>query len=54
MAKADDVDTVKETKKLKADLIILGSHHHSALYNLLVGCMTGREYTLRWQKRTVA
>jgi nucleotide-binding universal stress UspA family protein len=29
-----------ETRKLGADLIILGSHHHSALYNLLVGSMT--------------
>jgi nucleotide-binding universal stress UspA family protein len=29
-----------ETRNLKADLIVLGSHHHSALYHLLVGSMT--------------
>jgi nucleotide-binding universal stress UspA family protein len=28
------------TRELGADLIIMGSHHHSALYNLLVGSMT--------------
>lgn len=26
-----------ETKRLNADLIILGSHHHSKIYHLLVG-----------------
>lgn len=35
------VDAVlEETKKLKADLIILGSHHHSTFYNLLIGSVT--------------
>lgn len=35
------VETVlAETRKLGADLIILGSHHHSALYHLFVGSMT--------------
>ena len=35
------VDTVlAETRKLEADLIILGSHHHSTFYNLLVGSVT--------------
>lgn len=29
-----------EAKRLNADLIIIGSHHHSALYNLLVGSVT--------------
>lgn len=31
---------LEETKKLKADLIILGSHHHSTFYNLLIGSVT--------------
>lgn len=32
------VDSVlEETKKSHADLIILGSHHHSTIYDLLVG-----------------
>ncbi|CAN5758899.1 universal stress protein [soil metagenome] len=35
------VDAVlEETKKLQADLIILGSHHHSTFYNLLIGSVT--------------
>ena len=28
------------TKRRNADLIILGSHHHSTIYNLLVGSVT--------------
>ncbi len=31
---------LEETKKLQADLIILGSHHHSTFYNLLIGSVT--------------
>jgi nucleotide-binding universal stress UspA family protein len=31
---------LEETKKLQADLIILGSHHHSTLYNVLIGTVT--------------
>jgi nucleotide-binding universal stress UspA family protein len=35
------VDTViDETRKLNADLVIMGSHHHSALYNLFIGSVT--------------
>jgi nucleotide-binding universal stress UspA family protein len=35
------VDTVlAETRKQNADLIILGSHHHSTIYDLLVGSVT--------------
>lgn len=35
------VDRVlEETQKLQADLIILGSHHHSTIYNLLIGSVT--------------
>jgi len=35
------VDTVlAETRRQHADLIILGSHHHSTIYNLLVGSVT--------------
>lgn len=35
------VDTVlAETRRQKADLIILGSHHHSTIYDLLVGSVT--------------
>lgn len=35
------VDTViEETRKCAADLIILGSHHHSTIYRLLVGAVT--------------
>ena len=35
------VDTVlAETRRQNADLIILGSHHHSTIYNLLVGSVT--------------
>lgn len=29
-----------ETKRLNADLVIMGSHHHSALYHLFVGSIT--------------
>ncbi len=36
-----NVETVlTETKKLEADMIILGSHHHSTFYNLLIGSVT--------------
>lgn len=36
-----NVDTVlAETRKLHADLIILGSHQHSTFYNLLIGSVT--------------
>jgi nucleotide-binding universal stress UspA family protein len=32
------VDTViEETKRLNADLVIMGSHHHNAFYNLFIG-----------------
>jgi nucleotide-binding universal stress UspA family protein len=31
---------VEEALKLEADLIVVGSHHHSAFYNLLVGSVT--------------
>lgn len=31
---------IEETRRLHADLVIMGSHHHSALYNLLVGTVT--------------
>ncbi len=31
---------IAETKRRNADLIILGSHHHSTIYNLLVGSVT--------------
>ncbi|OYW71899.1 MAG: hypothetical protein B7Z37_26490 [Verrucomicrobia bacterium 12-59-8] len=35
------VDTVlTEIKRLHADLVILGSHHHSTFYNLLIGSVT--------------
>lgn len=35
------VDRVlSESGRLKADLIVMGSHHHSALYDLLVGSIT--------------
>jgi nucleotide-binding universal stress UspA family protein len=35
------VDTVlDETRRLEADMIILGSHHHSTFYRLLVGTVT--------------
>ena len=30
-------EIIKESKKYKADLIIMGSHGHSAMYNLLMG-----------------
>ncbi len=29
-----------ETSRLNADLVIMGSHHHSALYNLFIGSFT--------------
>ncbi|MDZ4401501.1 universal stress protein [Prosthecobacter sp.] len=29
-----------ETPRLNADLVIMGSHHHSALYNLFIGSVT--------------
>jgi nucleotide-binding universal stress UspA family protein len=31
---------VEETMKLNADIVIMGSHHHSALYNLFIGSVT--------------
>lgn len=31
---------VEEALRLAADLIVVGSHHHSSLYNLLVGSVT--------------
>ncbi len=31
---------VRETERLHADLVIMGSHHHGALYNLFVGSVT--------------
>jgi nucleotide-binding universal stress UspA family protein len=35
------VETViEETEKLDADLIIMGSHHHNAFYNLFIGSVT--------------
>ena len=37
---ADVMDALAEARKLKADIIILGSHHHSAFYNMLVGSVT--------------
>jgi len=38
---AASVETVlEETRKCGADLIILGSHHHSKIYRLLVGTIT--------------
>lgn len=30
-------EILRETKRLNADLIILGSHQHNAIYNLLIG-----------------
>lgn len=30
-------EILRETKRLKADLIVLGSHRHGAFYNLLIG-----------------
>ena len=32
---------LEESQRLHADLIVVGSHHHNALYNLLVGSFTG-------------
>jgi nucleotide-binding universal stress UspA family protein len=35
------VETVlEETRKLEADMIILGSHHHSTFYDLIIGSVT--------------
>lgn len=31
---------VAEAERLKADVIIVGSHHHGSLYNLVVGSVT--------------
>ena len=42
-ARVDQISNAKvaavlaETKRLNADLIILGSHHHSTIYHMLVG-----------------
>jgi nucleotide-binding universal stress UspA family protein len=33
-------DILSECTKLPADLIILGTHHHGAIYNLLIGSVT--------------
>ncbi len=33
-------NVLAETRRLGADLIILGSHHHSTLYRMLVGTVT--------------
>ncbi len=32
---------VEEAERLGVDLVIVGAHHHSTLYNLFVGSMTG-------------
>jgi nucleotide-binding universal stress UspA family protein len=32
---------VAEAQRLNADMIVVGSHHHGALYNLVVGSVTG-------------
>ena len=37
---ADIEDGLAEIRKLHADMIILGSHHHSAFYKMLVGTVT--------------
>jgi nucleotide-binding universal stress UspA family protein len=37
LADAKVAAVLEETKRLKADLIILGSHHHSTIYHMLVG-----------------
>jgi nucleotide-binding universal stress UspA family protein len=40
-AKGQLAETVlMETSLLKADMIIMGSHHHSALYHFFIGSMT--------------
>ncbi len=31
---------ISQTTHFQADLVIMGSHHHSALYNLLIGSVT--------------
>jgi nucleotide-binding universal stress UspA family protein len=36
-----EVDTVlAEIKRLQADMVIVGSHHHSTFYNLLIGSVS--------------
>ena len=37
IANAKVTAVLAETKRLKADLLILGSHHHSTIYHMLVG-----------------
>ncbi len=37
LADARVQEVLAETKRLNADLIILGSHHHSTIYHMLVG-----------------
>lgn len=37
LADAKVTAVLAETKRLNADLIILGSHHHSTIYHMLVG-----------------
>ncbi|OYW30227.1 MAG: hypothetical protein B7Z47_03850 [Chthoniobacter sp. 12-60-6] len=39
MVDADAATVIEETKKLKADLIILGAHPHSTLFHLLIGSL---------------
>ena len=33
-------DILKECRRLNADLIVVGSHHHGALYDLIIGGVT--------------
>ena len=40
LADASVEAVLAETKRCHADLIILGSHHHSTIYHLLVGSVT--------------
>ena len=37
LADASVESVLTETERLQADMIILGSHHHSTIYHLLVG-----------------
>ena len=40
LADASVAGVLAETRRRNADLIILGSHHHSTIYHLLVGSVT--------------
>lgn len=40
LADASVAAVLAETRRRNADLIILGSHHHSTIYHLLVGSVT--------------